>query len=61
MGSLCLCNGNDRGHICIYSEIKVFEVINTADDFFYIFFPGNVQDGKGSIFFCQFTFKFFQI
>lgn len=35
MGSLCLCNGNDRGHICISSEIKVFEVINTADFFFF--------------------------
>lgn len=37
MGSLCLCNSNDRGHICIYSEIKVFEVINTADDLFFFF------------------------
>lgn len=50
MNSLCLCKGYDRGHVCISSEMEVFELINRADFFF---FPENVQDGMGSIFFVS--------
>lgn len=34
MNSLCLCNSYDSGHICISSEMEVFELINRADFFF---------------------------
>jgi len=49
MSSLCLCNGYDRGHVYISSEMEGTEIINRAD----FLFSENVQDGKQSIFFVS--------